>query len=99
MVKLPFLPVAAMVFSPFHTEDEMVVKMIRGDVALAQKIFNEPGKRRLIERLQREGWPIFDLAGKRCAYEDDLDGAISRARKAALKRKPRSKAAAAQTAA
>jgi len=46
--------------------------VIRGDVPLARAIFNDPRKRRLIPRLQEDGWPIFDLAGKRCAFPADL---------------------------
>jgi hypothetical protein len=63
--------------------------LIRGDVPLARKIFKDPRKRRLIEQLQREGWPIFTLAGKRCADPGELDQykrkLIERARKAARK--------------
>jgi hypothetical protein len=46
--------------------------VIRGDVPLARAIFKDPRKRRLIPQLQRDGWPIFDLAGKRCAFPADL---------------------------
>jgi hypothetical protein len=46
--------------------------LIRGDVPLARAIFNDPRKRRLILQLQRDGWPIFDLAGKRAAFPADL---------------------------
>jgi len=46
--------------------------LIRGDLPLARAIFNDPRKRRLIPRLQRDGWPIFDVAGKRCAFPADL---------------------------
>jgi len=53
--------------------------LIRGDVPLARAIFNDGRKRRLIPQLQADGWPIFDLAGKRCAFP-------ARARKAAKRR-------------
>jgi hypothetical protein len=46
--------------------------LIRGDVPLARVIFDDPRKRRLIPQLQRDGWPIFDLAGKRAAFPADL---------------------------
>jgi hypothetical protein len=46
--------------------------LIRGDLPLARAIFNDPRKRRLIPKLQRDGWPIFDIAGKRCAFPADL---------------------------
>jgi hypothetical protein len=46
--------------------------LIRGDLPLARAIFDDPRKRRLIPQLQRDGWPIFDLAGKRCAFPADL---------------------------
>ena len=64
--------------------------LIRGDVPLARAIFNDERKRRLIPQLQRDGWPIFDLAGKRCGFPADLAAAAARARKAAQSRlKPR----------
>jgi hypothetical protein len=53
--------------------------VIRGDVPLARAIFNDPRKRRLIPQLQQDGWPIFDLAGKRSAFPADL---VAHARKA-----------------
>jgi len=63
--------------------------LIRGDASLARKIFSDERKRRLIARLQQEGWPIFELAGKRCADPRELDryrrDLIERARKAALR--------------
>ena len=46
--------------------------LIRGDAPLARAIFNDERKRRLIQKLQEDGWPIFDLAGKRCAFPADL---------------------------
>jgi hypothetical protein len=46
--------------------------LIRGDVPLARVIFGDPDKRRLVPQLQAEGWPIFELAGKRCGYEAEL---------------------------
>jgi hypothetical protein len=63
--------------------------LIRGDAPLARKIFSDERKRRLIRRLQEEGWPIFDVAGKRCADPGELEryrrDLIKRARKAARK--------------
>jgi len=53
--------------------------VIRGDVPLARAIFNDPRKRRLIPRLQEDGWPIFDLAGKRCAFPADLAAHVRKA--------------------
>jgi hypothetical protein len=50
--------------------------LIRGDVRLARKIFRNPRKRRLIKQLQKDGWPIFDLAGKRCAFPADLEATM-----------------------
>jgi hypothetical protein len=46
--------------------------LIRGDMPLARAIFNNGEKRRLIAGLQADGWPIFEIAGKRCAFPDDL---------------------------
>jgi hypothetical protein len=46
--------------------------LIRGDLPLARAIFNDGRKRRLIPKLQRDGWPIFEIAGKRCAFPADL---------------------------
>ena len=53
--------------------------LIRGDVPLARAIFNDPSKRRLIAQLQQDGWPIFDLAGKRCGFPDDLAAHVRKA--------------------
>jgi len=57
--------------------------LIRGDLPLARVIFDDPRKRRLIPQLQRDGWPIFNLAGKRCAFPADL---AAHARKATRSR-------------
>jgi hypothetical protein len=53
--------------------------LIRGDQALARFIFHDARKRRLVKQLQQEGWPIFDLAGKRCAFPADLGAAMRKA--------------------
>ncbi len=66
--------------------DNSLRNLIRGDVQLAKAIFGDQRKRRLIPQLQAEGWPIFDLAGKRCAIPAELDAAITHARKAAQRR-------------
>lgn len=65
--------------------------MIRGDVALARAIFGDERKRRLIPQLQRDGWPIFDVAGKRCGFPADLRKASRRATRKAQRRQRRSK--------
>ena len=46
--------------------------MVRGDLPLARVIFKDPSRRRLIPDLQEDGWPIFEIAGKRCGFPDDL---------------------------
>ena len=46
--------------------------LIRGDVALARAIFGDERKRRLIPKLQEEGWPFFSIGRKRCAFPADL---------------------------
>jgi hypothetical protein len=46
--------------------------MVRGDLPLARVIFKDPSRRRLIPDLQEDGWPIFEIAGKRCGIPDDL---------------------------
>jgi hypothetical protein len=46
--------------------------LIRGDAPLARAIFNDERKRRLIPKLQKDGWPIFDCAGKRSGFPADL---------------------------
>ena len=46
--------------------------MVRGDLPLARVIFKDPSKRRLVPQLQEDGWPIFEIAGKRCGFPDDL---------------------------
>ena len=70
--------------------------LIRGDAPLARAIFNDERKRRLIPRLQRDGWPIFDLAGKRCAFPADLAAHVRKATgsRPALRGAAKSKAAA-----
>ena len=65
--------------------------LVRGDVPLARVIFDDPRKRRLILQLQRDGWPIFDLAGKRAAFPADL---AAHARKATMRSGPASRGAA-----
>ena len=55
--------------------------MIRGDQAIARHVFRDARKRRLVPRLQQDGWPIFDLAGKRCAFPADLDAEMRKARR------------------
>jgi hypothetical protein len=52
--------------------------MIRGDQPLAQYIFKDGRKRRLIKQLQDEGWPIYDVAGKRCGLPDELDARMAK---------------------
>jgi hypothetical protein len=69
--------------------------LIRGAVPLARVIFDDPSKRRLIPKLQEDGWPIFDLAGKPCAFPADL---AAHARKA-TRRGPASRGAAKRKAA
>jgi hypothetical protein len=51
--------------------------LIRGDAPLARVIFRDSRRRRLIAKLQQEGWPIFTVAGKRCAFIDDLAAMIA----------------------
>jgi hypothetical protein len=63
--------------------------LIRGDVPLARAIFGDERKRRLIPQLQKDGWPIFDLAGKRCAFPADLHAAAARTRIVKGKRRRR----------
>jgi len=53
--------------------------LIRGDLPLARVIFNDGRKRRLISKLQEDGWPIFDVAGKRCAFPADLAAHVRKA--------------------
>jgi hypothetical protein len=52
--------------------------MIRGDQPLARHIFNDPRKRRLIPQLQKEGWPIYDVAGKRSGFPAELNVMIAK---------------------
>ena len=63
--------------------------LIRGDAPLARAIFNDERKRRLIPQLQRDGWPIFDLAGKRCSFPADLAAYARKAtRRGAMAQEP-----------
>jgi hypothetical protein len=52
--------------------------IIRGDQPLADYIFKDGRKRRLIKQLQEEGWPIYDIAGKRCGLPDELDSMVAK---------------------
>ena len=61
--------------------------LVRGDVPLARLIFGDPAKRKLIAGLQADGWPIFDLAGKRCGFAHQIDAKIASTLKAGQKRK------------
>jgi hypothetical protein len=61
--------------------------IIRGAVPLARRIFRDPRKRRLIPQLVRDGWPIFELAGKHCAFPADLDHHIAHVRKTAARKR------------
>jgi hypothetical protein len=76
--------------------------MIRGDQPLAQYIFKDGRKRRLIKQLQEEGWPIFDVAGKRSAFPDQLDAMMgktfARIRPSTQRRRPRHREASTATA-
>jgi hypothetical protein len=49
--------------------------LIRGDLPIARRL-GDPRMRRIIPQLKDEGWPIFELAGKRCALAADLDAMV-----------------------
>jgi hypothetical protein len=49
--------------------------LIRGDLPIARRL-GDPRMRRIIRQLQDAGWPIFELAGKRCAFPADLDAMV-----------------------
>jgi hypothetical protein len=69
---------------------ENLADVIRGDVPLAKAIFGDERKRRLIGRLQQDGWPIFEVCGKRCAFPDALAATIAQMRQASRpKQRPR----------
>src|SRR5262245_36624058 len=99
MVLLTFVVSCHMVFSPFEgpggapMAESTLKDLIRGDMPLARVIFKDPRKRRLIQQLQQDGWPIFDLAGKRCAFPADIAAHMRKAtrsgpaRRGATKRK------------
>jgi hypothetical protein len=61
--------------------------LIRGDIPLARYIFRDARQRRLIPRLAGEGWPIFEVCGKRAARPADLDAVIAERARAARERK------------
>jgi hypothetical protein len=66
--------------------------LIRGDVPLARAIFDDERKRRLIPKLQEQGWPIFDLAGKRCAFPADLAAHVRKTTRSGPERRGAAKA-------
>jgi hypothetical protein len=65
--------------------------LIRGAVPLARRIFNDPTKRRLIPELRREGWPIFDVAGKPSGIDTQLDAHARKIAQRRARRQRRSK--------
>jgi hypothetical protein len=69
-------------------------RILRGDPAIARYIFRDARKRRLVKGLQKAGWPIFDLAGKRCAFPDDLDEEMHKTVRGGQRRRRQREAAA-----
>jgi hypothetical protein len=58
-----------------------------GDVPLARRIFRDPRKRWLIPQLVKDGWAIFELAGKHCAFPAVLEHHIAHVRKSAARKR------------
>jgi hypothetical protein len=77
-------------------------RLVRGDLPLSREIFGDGSKRRLIPKLQREGWPLFMLAGKRSGFADELAAHARKVRKRhqrAVRGRRRSKTMASEAAA
>jgi hypothetical protein len=71
------------------TRNPMTQGMIIGDAPLARFICKDERQRKRIAQLQRDGWPIFDFAGKRAGFADQLAAHMA---KLLARRKPRKRA-------
>ena len=46
--------------------------LLLGDAPIARFVFGTEAKRRKVPQLKKDGWPIFDVAGKNAARPDSL---------------------------
>ena len=57
-------------------------------------MFGTPARRRLVEDLKRDGWPIFEVAGKNAARRSRLkEEVVERERRASMAARDAEKAA------
>jgi hypothetical protein len=64
--------------------DEDGLGLIRGDARISRFLFGSPSKRRSVEKLKEDGWPIFDCAGKNTARPDSLRDEVVRRERASV---------------
>jgi hypothetical protein len=61
--------------------------VIVGDAPISRFVFGTAAKRRLVPNLKRDGWPIFEVAGKNAARRSRLrDEIVEREQRAAHER-------------
>lgn len=58
-------------------------EVIIGDVPIAKAIFGDARHRRLIPQLKSDGWPIFEILGKRAARRSRLAAEVVERERAA----------------
>jgi hypothetical protein len=68
------------------TEQETLGLLI-GDTPLSRFIFGNESKRKTIDQLQADGWPIFRIAGKHAARPERLREEVLAREQAAVERK------------
>jgi hypothetical protein len=61
--------------------------VIVGDAPISRFVFGTAAKRRLVPNLKRDGWPIFEVAGKNAARRSRLrDEIVEREQRATHER-------------
>jgi hypothetical protein len=55
-----------------------------GDAPIARFVFGTEAKRRKVPQLKKDGWPIFDVAGKNAARPDILREEVVRRERASV---------------
>jgi hypothetical protein len=67
-------------------EGEDGLGLIRGDTRISRFLFGSASKRRSVEKLKQDGWPIFDCAGKNAARPDSLRDEVAKRERASMMR-------------
>ena len=58
--------------------------LLLGDAPIARFVFGTEAKRRKVPQLKKDGWPIFDVAGKNAARPDSLREEVVRRERASV---------------